>query len=127
MDCTVLDRRKIMVQTYFCCRVNRKCDNPLAQLDRYNSIFGHPDKSTVQDTNTSLSDIYAVSSWGAYFERLYLKSQNDQFVKNILVESMGRAKDKRYFTPSYTPTQPYEPENTQDDLPQQQSYEEAVP
>lgn len=126
MDCTVFDRRKIMVQTYFCCQVNRKCANPVAQLDAYNQIYGHPDSSVIRETITSLGELYGASDWASYFERLYLKPQDDQFVKNILVESMGRAKQKNYYEPSYiTPAQPYEEEVPQNDVPPQEEYEET--
>lgn len=124
LDCTVLDRRKIMIQTFFTCSVNRKHEDPVKQLEEYNRRYGSPDNTVIDSTAKKLGEIYAARDWAGYFGNLFLKPQDDNFVNNILVESMKRAEDKRYFEPNYQNQAQYaEPIPLPEDTTQPQEYE----
>jgi len=122
MDCIVYERRKTMLQTWFTVNVNFHGPSPMnilkETLEGYNRRFGSATKAITEEIHQSINKIYEADDWGSYFTGLYLKPKSQEFMKNLLVESMRRALEKRYYTPRETiePTpmqDPYPPQSTQ--------------
>jgi len=100
LDCTMEDRRRIMVQVFFSFIHNRSKAHPQVHLEEYGKRYGAPDKAEIEAISKKLSEVYAARDWNSYFENLFLKAQDNPFVKNLLIESMARAEKKKYFEPS---------------------------
>jgi len=100
LDCTVEDRRRIMLQVFFSFSINRSRNHPRAHLEVYSKRYGSPDKGSIEAASKKLNEVYAARNWNSYFANLFLKNQDDAFVKNLLIESMKRAEKKKYFEPS---------------------------
>jgi len=101
MDCIVYERRKTMLQVWFTSNVNFHGASVrlLDMLEGYNIRFGSATKAIQEEIHQSIKRIYEANNWASYFTGLYLKPKDQEFIKNILDESMKRAAEKRYFTP----------------------------
>jgi len=113
MDCIVYERRKTMLQTWFTVNVNshgtpRHIMEDI--LEGYNARFGSPPKEVIEDIHPSIKKIYEADDWNTFFTGLYLKPKNQEFIKNLLDESMRRAREKRYYIPREVAEPPMHPD-----------------
>merc|ERR1719463_206212 len=108
-----------MLQVWFTVNVNFHTTSPVRVLEDilegYNVRFGSPSKTITEDIHQSITKIYEADDWASYFTGLYLKPKDQEFIKNLLDESMKRALEKRYYTPRET----IEPTPMQDPYPTQ--------
>merc|ERR1719499_2371748 len=97
---------------------------PNQLCEDYNQQYGSPLHDLTEKLCSTVKTVYASDDWASYFEGLYLKPKGDEFVANILVESMGRARDKGYYVSNHQQPimDPGPPQQTQQSYSPQQPY-----
>jgi len=127
MDCNLFARRRTMLQVFFAANVNRASKDVDRQLQGYTRRFGSPDVSIIQPLLDSIKGVYDTDDWGKYFGHLYLVPKNAEFIKNLLIESMGRAKSKQYYIPDESIQRSNEMKKNAQSMPPQFQTQEPAP
>jgi len=100
MDCTVLSRRRLMLQIQFAVNRMPNENSHDVLLKEYDMRFGSPSNFLRQEVVARIPRIYSADGWESYFELLGIKPQTGDFVNKILIKSLERAEKKKYFIPT---------------------------